>query len=216
LDQEEQGMHSSSVTSSKQPRNARQDGAPVQIPVSISARHVHLTAPVIETLFCDKYRLHVHSGLVQPGEFAAEETVTLVGPQGRIPHVRIVGPPRAVNQVELSRTDALTLGINAPVRESGDLAGTPGILIEGPRGSVQLDSGVICALRHVHMSPADAAVLGYKDQDRIELAVESDERRMLFRDVVVRVSPNYRLELHLDTDEGNAAGLHSGDAVILI
>jgi acetate kinase len=153
--------------------------------------------------------------LVQPGEFAAEETVTLIGPHGRIPHVRIVGPPRAVNQVELSRTDALTLGINAPVRESGDLAGTPGILIEGPRGSVHLDSGVICALRHVHMSPADATVLGYKDQDRIELAVESDERRMLFRDVIVRVSPNYRLELHLDTDEGNAADLRSGEFVIL-
>ncbi len=208
-------MESSSAASTKGARASQTDRAPVRIPVAISARHVHLTAPVIETLFCDKYRLHVHSGLVQPGEFAAEETVTLVGPHGRIPHVRIVGPPRAVNQVELSRTDALTLGINAPVRESGDLAGTPGLLIEGPRGSVQLDSGVICALRHVHMSPADAAVLGYKDQDRIELAVESDERRMLFRDVVVRVSPNYRLELHLDTDEGNAAGLQSGEFVIL-
>jgi acetate kinase len=191
------------------------DSSPVRIPVAISARHVHLTAPVIEALFCDKYRLHVHSGLMQPGEFAAEESVTLIGPQGRLPHVRVVGPPRMVNQVELSRTDALTLGVNAPVRESGDLAGTPGILIEGPRGSVQLDSGVICALRHVHMSPADAARLGYKDQDRIELAVESDDRRMLFRDVVVRVSANYRLELHLDTDEGNAAGLHSGEYVVL-
>lgn len=209
-------MDPSSVAQHKTVRSAREDGAPVRIPVAISARHVHLTASVIETLFCDKYRLHVHSGLVQPGEFAAEETVTLIGPHGRIPHVRIVGPARAVNQVELSRTDALTLGINAPVRESGDLAGTPGILIEGPRGSVQLESGVICALRHVHMSPADAEVLGYKDQDRIELAVESDERRMLFRDVVVRVSPNYRLELHLDTDEGNAAGLRSGEFVILL
>jgi len=208
-------MESSSAASTKGARRSQTDRAPVRIPVAISARHVHLTAPVIETLFCDKYRLHVHSGLVQPGEFAAEETVTLIGPHGRIPHVRIVGPPRAVNQVELSRTDALTLGINAPVRESGDLAGTPGLLVEGPRGSVQLDSGVICALRHVHMSPADAAVLGFKDQDRIELAVESDERRMLFRDVVVRVSPNYRLELHLDTDEGNAAGLQSGEFVIL-
>jgi len=208
-------MESSSAAGTTRAHRSRSDHAPVRIPVAISARHVHLTAPVIETLFCDKYRLHVHSGLVQPGEFAAEETVTLIGPQGRIPHVRIVGPPRAVNQVELSRTDALTLGINAPVRESGDLAGTPGLLIEGPRGSVQLDSGVICALRHVHMSPADAAVLGYKDQDRIELAVESDERRMLFRDVVVRVSPNYRLELHLDTDEGNAAGLQSGEFVVL-
>ena len=208
-------MEPSPAAGTTQAHRSRPDHAPVRIPVAISARHVHLTAPVIETLFCDKYRLHVHSGLAQPGEFAAEETVTLIGPHGRIPHVRIVGPPRAVNQVELSRTDALTLGINAPVRESGDLAGTPGLLIEGPRGSVQLDSGVICALRHVHMSPADATVLGYKDQDRIELAVESDERRMLFRDVVVRVSPNYRLELHLDTDEGNAAGLRSGEFVIL-
>ncbi len=209
-------MDPSSVEQGKPVRSAREDGAPVKIPVAISARHVHLTASVIEALFCDKYRLHVHSGLVQPGEFAAEETVTLIGPHGRIPHVRIVGPARAVNQVELSRTDALTLGINAPVRESGDLAGTPGILIEGPRGSVQLESGVICALRHVHMSPADAEVLGYKEQDRIELAVESNERRMLFRDVVVRVSPNYRLELHVDTDEGNAAGLRSGESVILL
>jgi acetate kinase len=208
-------MESSSAASSRGAHRSRPDRAPVRIPVAISARHVHLTASIIEALFCDKYRLHVHSGLVQPGEFAAEETVTLIGPHGRIPHVRVVGPPRAVNQVEVSRTDALTLGINAPVRESGDLAGTPGILIEGPRGSVQLDSGVICALRHVHMSPADAAVLGYKDQDRIELAVESEERRMLFRDVIVRVSPNYRLELHLDTDEGNAAGLQPGEFVIL-
>ena len=118
-------------------------------------------------------------------------------------------------QVELSRTDALTLGIKAPVRESGDLAGTPGILVEGPRGSVKLDSGVICPLRHVHMCPEEAARLGFKDQDRIELAAESDDRRMLFRDVVVRVSPAYRLEMHLDTDEGNAAGLQSGDFVVL-
>jgi acetate kinase len=209
-------MDSSSIATTKPAPSAQPAGsAPLRIPVAISARHVHLTAPVIEALFCDKYRLHVHSGLVQPGQFAAEETVTLIGPHGRIPHVRIVGPARSANQVELSRTDALTLGIKAPVRESGDLAGTPGILIEGPRGSVQLDSGVICALRHVHMSPVDAARLGYQDQDRIELAVENDERRMLFRDVVVRVSPNYRLELHLDTDEGNAAGLQSGEYVIL-
>jgi len=189
--------------------------APVRIPVAISARHVHLTESAIEALFCDQYHLHVHAGLVQPGQFAAEECVTLIGPHGRIPHVRIVGPPRTENQVELSRTDALTLGIKAPVRESGDLAGTPGILVEGPRGSVKLDSGVICPLRHVHVCPEEAARLGFKDQDRIELAAESDDRRMLFRDVVVRVSPAYRLEMHLDTDEGNAAGLQSGDFVVL-
>jgi propanediol utilization protein len=196
------------------PRAAAAD-APVRIPVAISARHVHLTESVIETLFCDKYRLHTHADLVQPGQYAAEESVTLVGPHGRIPHVRIVGPPRSVNQVELSRTDAITLGINAPVRESGDLAGTPGIVLEGPRGSVKLESGVICALRHVHMCPEEAARLGFKDQDRIQVAAQSEDRQMLFQNVVVRVSPTYRLEMHLDTDEGNAAGLRSGHHVLL-
>ena len=196
------------------PRAAAAD-APVRIPVAISARHVHLTESVIETLFCDKYRLHTHADLVQPGQYAAEESVTLVGPHGRIPHVRIVGPPRSVNQVELSRTDAITLGINAPVRESGDLAGTPGIVLEGPRGSAKLESGVICALRHVHMCPEEAARLGFKDQDRIQVAAQSEDRQMLFQNVVVRVSPTYRLEMHLDTDEGNAAGLRSGHHVLL-
>jgi len=190
-------------------------GVPVRIPVAISARHVHLTESAIETLFCDKYRLHTHSDLAQPGQYAAEESVTLVGPHGRIPHVRIVGPPRSVNQVELSRTDAIALGINAPVRESGDLAGTPGIVLEGPRGSVKLESGVICALRHVHMCPEEAARLHFKDQDRIQVDAQSGDREMLFQNVVVRISPTYRLEMHLDTDEGNAAGLHSGDYVML-
>jgi propanediol utilization protein len=204
-----------SESQSAAPPGQQPQAALVRIPVAISARHVHLTESVIEALFCDEYHLHVLAGLAQPGQFAAEECVTLIGPHGRIPHVRIVGPPRAENQVELSRTDALTLGMRVPVRESGDLAGTPGILVEGPRGSVKLDSGVICALRHVHMCPQEAARLGFKDQDRIELAAENDDRRMLFRDVVVRVSPAYRLEMHLDTDEGNAAGLQSGDFVVL-
>jgi len=190
-------------------------GAQVCIPVAISARHVHLTESVIEALFSDKYRLHTHSDLAQPGQYAAEESVTLIGPHGRIPHVRIVGPPRSVNQVEVSRTDAITLGINAPVRESGDLAGTPGIVLEGPRGSVTLDSGVICALRHIHMCPEEAARLGLRDQDRIQVAAQSGDRQMLFQNVVARVSPIYRLEMHLDTDEGNAAGLRSGDWVVL-
>jgi propanediol utilization protein len=190
-------------------------GAALCIPVAISARHVHLTESVIETLFSDKYRLHTHADLVQPGQYAAEESVTLIGPHGRIPHVRIVGPPRSVNQVELSRTDAITLGINAPVRESGDLAGTPGIVLEGPRGTVTLESGVICALRHIHAHPEEAARLGLKDQDRIQVAAQNGDRQMVFQNVVVRVSPTYRLEMHLDTDEGNAAGLRSGDSVML-
>ena len=185
------------------------------IPMAISVRHVHLTQPTIDQLFGRGYVLHVHAPLSQPGQFAAEETVTLVGPRARIPHVRIVGPPRAADQVELSQTDEIELGVAAPVRESGDLAQTPGITIEGPQGRVTIDHGVICALRHIHMSPAEAEALRLKDKARVAVAVTSKDRKLIFGDVIVRVSPNYRLELHLDTDEGNAAGLHSGEQVLL-
>jgi propanediol utilization protein len=130
-------------------------------------------------------------------------------------HVRIVGPPRTADQVELARTDEIVLGIDAPLRESGDLADTPGIAIEGPAGTVTLAHGVICALRHIHMSVADADVLGLKNGDRAAVAVIRNNRRVIFGDVVVRVSPAFRLELHLDTDEANAAGLQSGDEVLL-
>lgn len=187
----------------------------MRVPVAIAGAHVHLTPAVIEQLCCDGYRLHTHSQLVQPTQYAVEETVTLIGPHGRLSNVRVIGTPRSVNQVELSPTDALTLGIDAPARASGDLEGTPGIVIEGPRTRVPLERGVICALRHVHMSPSDADSLGIKDKDRIQLAAERDTRRILFRDVLVRVSADYRLELHLDMDEGAAAGLHSGDYVVL-
>jgi propanediol utilization protein len=121
-----------------------------------------------------------------------------------------------VNQIEISRTDALALGIKAPVRESGDLIGTPGIILEGPRTQVTLGTGVICSLRHIHMSPADAERLALADEDRVEVSTEGNNRRMVFRDVLVRVSPNYQLELHLDTDEANAAGLRTGDFATLL
>jgi propanediol utilization protein len=187
----------------------------VRVPVVVSAAHVHLTPAVIEQLFCDRYQLHEHSRLGQPTQFFAEESVTLIGPHGRMPNVRVIGPPRPENQVELSLTDAVTLGIDAPVRTSGDLEGTPGILIEGPRTCVRLERGVICGLRHLHMSPLDAGRLGLNDQDRIDVGTERRARRILFRDVLVRVSTDYRLELHLDADEGKTAGLKSGDHVIL-
>jgi acetate kinase len=192
------------------------DTAPAQIPVAVSARHVHLTQATVERLFGPGHQLRVHSPLTQPGQYAAEETVTLIGPHGRLTHVRVVGPPRQEDQVEVSYSDEHTLGIDAPLRESGDLAGTPGIVIEGPAGAVTLEHGVVCALRHIHMNPADAAVLGLKDQDRVEVAVESQDRRLIFGDVIVRVSPEYRLELHLDTDEGNAAGLRREQAGLLL
>jgi len=187
----------------------------MRAPVAIAAAHVYLTPATIEKLFCDKYRLHRYLPLGQPTQYAAKETVTLIGPHGRLSNVRVIAPPRRANQVELSPTDALALGIAAPMRKSGDLEGTPGILIEGPRARVALERGVICALRHVHMNPIDADGLGIKDQDRVTVATERHTRRILFRDVLVRVSADYQLELHLDTDEAAAAGLHSGDYVIL-
>ena len=187
----------------------------VRIPVAISARHVHLTRASVDTLFGAGYQLHVHTPLSQPGQFAAEETVTLAGPGGRLAQVRIVGPERSENQVELARTDEIELGLDAPLRTSGDLGHTPGLRIMGPRGHVDLPRGVILAQRHIHMSPADAQCLGLRDHDVVQVALEGTGRALTFGDVVVRVSPDYRLEMHLDTDEGNAAGLHRGDAGLL-
>lgn len=185
------------------------------IPMAISVRHVHLTQATVEQLFGPGYLLQVRAPLSQPGQYAAEETVALVGPRGRLDRVRIVGPPRAEDQVEVSRTDEIELGVNAPLRESGHLADTPGIVIEGPEGSVRLPRGVIRALRHIHMSPADADVLGLKNHDVVAAVVAAGDRRLIFGDIAVRVSPAFRLELHLDSDEGNAAGLRSGTEVML-
>jgi propanediol utilization protein len=187
-----------------------------RVPVAISETHVHLTPALIEELFCDSYQLHELTRLAQPTQYAAEESVTLIGPRGRLSNIRVIGPPRSANQVEISRSDALTLGICAPIRGSGDLEGTPGILIEGPRTRVRLEWGVIRALHHVHMSPTDSANLGLKDGDRIVVATEDRAPPVLLRDVLVRVSPDYRLELHLDADEAEAVGLRTGDHVIAL
>jgi acetate kinase len=195
---------------------AATDTAPVQISVAVSARHVHLTQATVDRLFGAGHELKVRTPLLQPDQYAAAETVTLIGPQGRLPNVRVVGPTRNEDQVELSRSDQILLGIDAPLRESGDLAATPGIAIEGPVGRVTLDHGVIGALRHIHMSPAVADVLGLKDHDRVDVAVNRENRRLTFGDVIVRVSPAYRLELHLDTDEGNAAGLPACEVALLL
>lgn len=186
------------------------------IPIAISARHVHLRQPTIEALFGAGHVLRPKSALSQPGQFAAEETVTLVGPRGRLDHVRVLGPPRAADQVELSRSDEIALGIDAPLRVSGDLQQTPGIELVGPAGRVRLDGGVVTAVRHIHMSPADAERLDVQDRQCVSVAVDSDGRDILFGDVVVRVSPQFRLELHLDTDEANAAGVCQGTTARLV
>jgi putative phosphotransacetylase len=186
----------------------------MRVPVAVSPSHVHLTPAVIEQLFCDHYQLHEQSPL-GPIQFAAQESVTLIGPHGRLTGIRVIGPARKMNQVELSPTDALKLGIDAPERTPGDLEGTPGILIKGPRMEVALKLGVIRARPHLHMTPHHAACLGLADQDLVDVMSERNAERIVFRDVPVQVSADYRLELHLDADDGKAAGLACGDFVSL-
>lgn len=183
----------------------------LRIPVAVSARHAHLSQATIDKIFGPGYRLNIRKMLSQTGQYAAEETVTLVGPRGRISGVRVMGPPRGHDQIEISRTDEFVLGVDAPVRISGDLANTPGITVEGPAGSTTLESGLITARRHIHMSPDDARRFGVRDYDTVEVRIDSDGRDLTFGDVTVRVSPDFTLEMHLDTDEANAAGIERGD-----
>jgi acetate kinase len=155
--------------------------------------------------------LRVHQQLSQPGQFSAEETVALIGPRGRIDGVRLMGPPRAQDQIEISRSDEFQLGVDAPVRISGDISNSPGITVESAQGRVTLRSGVICARRHIHMHPDDARGFGLIDHQLVNVRIDSDGRDAIFGDVMVRVSPEFRLEMHVDTDEANAAGIHNGD-----
>ena len=172
--------------------------------VETSARHVHLSAEHIEALFGKGATLTHKKDLSQPGQFACEERVTIVGPKKSIPNVIILGPARKASQVEISFTDARTLGITAPVRESGDTAGTPGCKLVSALGEVELTEGVIVAKRHIHMTPADAEAMGVSDKEVVKVKIES-ERTTEFDDVVVRVSPSFALAMHIDTDEANAA-----------
>ena len=180
------------------------------IPIAISARHIHLTDEAVEALFGKGHTLTPYKPLSQPGQFACEERCTLVGPKGRIEKVRVLGPTRRACQVEISRTDEFTLGVDAPVRPSGRVANSPGITLEGPAGTLTLEEGLICAWRHIHMRPEDAERFGVADKDVVDVAVDTDDRDLVFGDVMVRVSPKYALEMHIDTDEANAAGLGRG------
>jgi acetate kinase len=185
------------------------------IPVAISARHVHLTPLAVEQLFGPGAELTVHKPLSQPGHFAAEQQVDLVGPRRTIQGVRVLGPCRSRCQVEVARTDEFFLGVDAPVRASGDLDGTPGITLVGPAGTLELEEGLICAQRHIHMNPQEAESLGVKNGDLVEVALDTDGRDLIFGDVLVRVSEGVHLEMHLDTDEGNAAEIEPGDKAVL-
>lgn len=174
--------------------------------VETSARHVHVTEADLETLFGKGYQLTKKKDLSQPGQFACEERVTVVGPKKELAGVSILGPCRKATQIELSLTDARSLGIAAPVRESGDIAGSGACKLVGPCGEVEVQEGVIAAKRHVHATPADAEKLGVKNGDIVSVKIDTDGRSLVFGDVVVRVSDSYALAMHIDTDESNAAG----------
>jgi acetate kinase len=177
--------------------------------VEISAHHIHLTQDHVDALFGKGHQLTKHADLSQPGQYACKEQLTVVGPKGRIERVRILGPTRKYTQVEIAMTEQFKLGIHPPIRESGDVADTPGCTLESPTGSVNIDRGVICALRHVHMSPEDALRYGVRDKSFVRVRIEGD-RELIFGDVLVRVDPNFKLAMHIDTDEGNAANVKTG------
>jgi acetate kinase len=179
------------------------------IPIEVSAHHVHLSREDVDTLFGLGYDLSHRADLSQPGQYACEETVNLIGPRGRVERVRILGPERSQTQVEIAMTEEFRLGIKAPIRPSGDLEGSPGIVLEGLRDSLSITQGVICSVRHIHMSLEDALSFGLKDRDICMVRVEGD-RTLIFGDVLVRVNPDYRLAMHIDTDEANAASIRSG------
>ena len=178
--------------------------------VETSARHIHVSRKDLEILFGEGYELTPKKDLSQPGQFACEERVDVVGPKKTLPGVSILGPVRPDTQVELSLTDARSIGVAAPIRESGDIAGSGACKIVGPKGEVEITEGVIAAKRHIHMTPADAEVFDVKDKDIVSVKIDDNGRGLVFGEVVVRVSPSYALAMHIDTDESNAACVAPG------
>jgi acetate kinase len=177
--------------------------------VEVSAHHIHLTQEHVEALFGKGSQLTRHADLSQPGQYACKEQLTIAGPKGRIERVRVLGPTRKITQVEIAMTEQFKLGVHPPIRESGDIKDTPGCTLEGPAGSVKLERGVICALRHIHMTPADALRYGVRDKSVVRVRVDGD-RELVFGDVLVRVDPSFALAMHIDTDEANAAHVQTG------
>ena len=185
-----------------------------KILVETSARHIHLTQEHVEILFGAGHQLTKKKDLSQPGQFACEERVTVVGPKRELANVSVLGPVRNASQVELSLTDARSIGITAPVRESGDLEGSAPCKLVGPAGEVELTEGVIAAKRHIHMTPEDARSFGVADKEIVKVRIDKEGRALIFDDVVVRVSASYATAMHIDTDESNACGgANSGEIV---
>ena len=184
--------------------------------VETSARHVHVTQEALEILFGAGYELTKKKDLSQPGQFACEERVQVIGEKSSFPAVSILGPVRPACQVEISASDARSIGVKAPVRESGDIAGSGACKLVGPKGEVELKEGVIIAKRHIHMTPEDAEKYGLEDKQIVSVEIKSDERSLIFGDTVVRVSPKFSLAMHIDTDEANAVLAPAGVMGIIL
>lgn len=188
---------------------------PGSVPVGISNRHLHVSQADLEILFGAGYQLKNMKNLSQPGQYAAEECVLVVGRKGMLEKVRILGPVRPSTQIEISWTDSFAIGVNPIVRDSGDTKGTPGCVVVGPKGSVILKEGVIVASRHIHMHTKDAEKFGLKDMDRVSVKTPGP-RSVVYNNVLIRVSEKFALDFHLDTDEANGAGLKNGDTVEIV
>ena len=185
------------------------------VPVGVSARHIHLSQEHVETLFGAGYQLTEFKPLSQPGQYAANETVEVIGPKGSFPKVRILGPARNATQLEISRTDSFAIGVKAPVRESGNIAGSAGVTIKGPAGEVTIEEGVICAARHIHFHTSDAEKWGIQDQQKLRVRM-GGERGVVLDNVIARVAPSFALDMHIDTDEANACGANNGDTAEIV
>lgn len=185
------------------------------VPVGLSNRHIHLSQEHLDILFGEGFELTKMKDLSQPGQYAANEKVDIAGPKGILKGVRILGPVRKETQIEISLTDSFVLGVNPPVRDSGDLVDSPGAKVIGPKGEVEINMGVIAAARHIHMHTSDAEKFGVADKDVVSVKVEG-KRGLIFDNVLIRVHKNYALEMHVDIDEGNAAGLKNGSMVEIL
>ena len=187
----------------------------LKLPIALSNRHVHLSQEDLDILFGEGYKLTIKKDLSQPGQYACEEKVDLVGPKDTIKGVRVLGPVRSKTQVEILLADAFKLGVEPVIRNSGDIEGTPGLKIVGPKGEIELDKGVIVAARHIHMHTDDAERFGVKDGDVVKVKTEGP-RAVVFENVLIRSGETHALEMHVDLEEGNAAGVKNGDRVELI
>lgn len=185
------------------------------VPVSVSARHLHLSADHLEALFGKGYTLTKHKDISQPGQYACQEKLTVRGPRGSIEQVRVLGPLRKCTQVEVSRSDARKLGVSPPVRSSGDIIGSAAVTLIGPSGSVQLEEGCVIADRHIHMTPSDAVHYGVRNNQKVSVKVEGDKAGVM-GEVTIRVHERYALDMHIDTDDANAFGIKGSEALRII